>query len=242
MIKVEVCINCDGAQSVKDSVEAAYLGGASTIELCGAMHVNGLTPKMSQIVEARKAFKNRHGLMVMIRPRAGDFSYSEKEISEMKQQIKIASDSGADGVVLGVLNKNNNIDIESMNQLMEICKQNNLKITFHRAFDAMQNPIETIELLIKVSVSRILTSGTLWEENKSALEGTNNLNQFINKAKNKIEIVIAGGINNQNVGMILDRLNLSKSKISVHSYSGVQENGFTNLELVKSLVSEVKKF
>ncbi|MFZ1291106.1 MAG: copper homeostasis protein CutC, partial [Melioribacteraceae bacterium] len=63
MIKVEVCINCDGAQSVKDSVEAAYLGGASTIELCGAMHVNGLTPKMSQIVEARKAFKNRHGLM-----------------------------------------------------------------------------------------------------------------------------------------------------------------------------------
>ncbi|MBK7105469.1 MAG: copper homeostasis protein CutC [Ignavibacteriae bacterium] len=241
MIKVEVCINCDGEQSLRDSVEAAYSGGASTIELCGEMQVDGLTPKLDSITEARKAFREKSGLMVMIRPRAENFSYSKKEIFEMKEQIKIASNAGADGVVFGVLNNQNNLDVDSMISLIELSKQNNLLITFHRAFDATPNPIETIELLINLGVNRVLTSGTKWGNKKSALDGITCLNQIIEKAKNKIEIVIAGGVNNKNVGIILNQLNLSYCKISVHSYSGVQKNGFTQTELVKSLVEQVEK-
>ena len=73
MVKFEVCINCDGKQSVTEAVGYAYAGGASTVELCGAMHLDGLTPTQEHIIEARKAFKDRSGLMIMIRPRGGDF-------------------------------------------------------------------------------------------------------------------------------------------------------------------------
>ena len=76
MIKTEICINCDSIQNMKSDVSAAYTGGASTIELCGEMQFDGLTPPKESIIVARKIFQ-RNGVMVMIRPRKGDFSYTE---------------------------------------------------------------------------------------------------------------------------------------------------------------------
>ncbi|MBK8944058.1 MAG: copper homeostasis protein CutC [Ignavibacteriae bacterium] len=242
MIKLEICINCDGLQKVSESVKAAYLGGASTIELCSAMHLDGLTPTPNQIVDARKSFMIRKGLMVMIRPRAGDFCYSKKEIQVMKNQINIAAKNGADGVVFGILDKQNNLDINSTQQLIEDSKKYNLLTTFHRAFDASRNPFETLDLLIQLGVNRILTSGTVWGENKFAIEGISKLSQLIDKANNKIEIVISGGINFISLKTILSQFNIENKNISFHSYSGVRENGFTKLELVKSLAELVKNF
>ena len=104
-ISVEICINCDGPQDIEDSVGAAHAGGASTVELCSAMHFDGLTPSVDQISAARLAFDNRPGLLVMIRPRQGNFLYSPKEIVAIHRQIEAAATAGADGVVFGALNE-----------------------------------------------------------------------------------------------------------------------------------------
>ncbi len=112
MIKTEICVNSDNF--VSQSVSSAYIGGADTIELCSQMHLSGLTPGKKEIIKARKAFKDRSGLMVMIRNRAGNFNYTKIEISEMCNQIKLAAECKANGVVFGTLSENNNVDIDTM--------------------------------------------------------------------------------------------------------------------------------
>ena len=242
MIAVEICINCDSNQTVSESVGAAYSGGASTVELCGSMHLDGLTPTANQIIDSRNAFKNRVGLMVMIRPRQGDFYFSAQELDTMIRQINIASDSGADGIVIGVLNrKDNSVDTTSLSYLMEECLKKNLQVTFHRAFDATPNPIETLELLIDFGINRVLTSGTEWGQSKTALHGIEKLKQIVEISRNKIEVVIGGGIRSRNVTEVLNSVPLKNNKVSVHSYSGVQVNGITTLDEVKSLVEIVGK-
>lgn len=84
-IDVEICIDASGREAVQDAVGAAYDGGAATVELCVAMHLDGLTPEMGLVEVARRAFGDRRGLMVMIRPRAGDFVYSAAELALMKR-------------------------------------------------------------------------------------------------------------------------------------------------------------
>lgn len=242
MIKVEICINSDSVQSISDSVGAAYSGGASRVELCGAMHLDGLTPKIEQIITASKAFRDRPGIMVMIRPRSGDFCYSTQEINRMTRQIHMAGESGAGGIVLGVLrNKDNSVDADLLFKLKDICSQYNLSTTFHRAFDATPDPFKSIESLIELGVDRILTCGMPWGIKRTLLDGTDKLRQIIELSSGRIEIVIGGGINVFNVKKILSHLPLSGNKISVHSYSGVQKNGITKLEEIKKLVHEIQR-
>lgn len=242
MIGVEVCINCDGRQSINNSVGAAYSGGALRVELCRAMHVDGLTPRVEQIKCARRAFRERTGLLVMIRPRPGDFNYSRREIDRMIQQIHLAAESGADGIVLGVLRgKDNCIDGDLLFKLKEISDRYNFSVTFHRAFDATPDPLGSTELLIQLGINRVLTSGTPWGKNKTAMDGTNTLNQILEISGGRIEIVIGGGLNIFNVSKLIRRLSFSGNRISIHSYSGVQEDGTTKLEAVKSLVEEANR-
>ena len=119
MVKVEVCINSDSPQAVGNSVGLATLAGASTIELCSAMENGGLTPTGEHIGEAKQYFRSNKGLMVMIRPRKGDFCYSDTELQVMLNQIEIAALAGADGVVLGVLREEDNcVAIDSLHELM----------------------------------------------------------------------------------------------------------------------------
>lgn len=238
-MKVEVCINSDGEQSLFDAVNAAYMGGATTVELCSAMHVDGLTPAEKDIKTAREAFQDRPGLMVMIRPRSGDFHYSQQEIELMRQQIHIAAQAGANGVVFGVLEKpGNHIAIDSLANLVQTSKKYNLKTTFHRAFDAAPNPTDSLGILVTAGVDRILTSGTVWTERKPATDGLANLRQLIKKANDRIEIVIGGGVNPRNVSKILSGLP-QNTGISFHAYTGVQENGFVTWSSVKQLVTAV---
>ncbi len=242
MVEVEVCINSDCIQNVGDSVKSAVLGGASRIELCSAMHYDGLTPKAERVIEARNSLEGQVSLMVMIRPRPGDFIYSKEEIREMHNQIKIASDAGADGVAFGVLKKHDScLDLISLNKLMQVSANYNLKTTFHRAFDAIPNQLEALDILIDLGIDRILTSGTKWGQNKTALNGINILKQIIDKAEDRIEVVIGGGINSGNVGFILNNFPLNYNKISVHAYSGAQINGLTSAQAVRLLVKTVKE-
>jgi len=200
------------------------------------MEFDGLTPSAPQIIEARNAFTNRKGLMVMIRPRKGDFCYSNQEFQLMKNQIRLAAENNADGVVFGVLEKDNTIAENQLNQVVELSKELNLKTTFHRAFDATPNFLASLEVLIKAGVDRVLTSGTRWQERQPAVEGIETLKEIINHSDNRIEIVIGGGINNHNVAMILGNLSAQNKQVSVHAYSGVKQNGLVTEYAVKELV------
>jgi copper homeostasis protein len=242
MIKTEICINCDKLSEMSKAVKSAFSAGADTVELCSAMHQDGLTPKPEFIIEARKEFQNRTGLMVMIRPRNGDFCYTEEELAQMTQQIISTAKLGADGVVFGVLNEENNIDSDAMNSLIEVCRKFNLITTFHRAFDTLVNPLESLELLVRLGVDRILTSGTKWGTGKTAIGGMQELKKIIEVAEGRIEIVIGGGISSKNVKEILQKLPLKGNNVSVHAYSGVQEDGITTFDAVSELIMKVKGF
>ncbi len=235
-VKIEVCINCDAKQSITESVSSAFISKASSVELCSSMEFDGLTPSVSQIIEARNAFKNRKGLMVMIRPRKGDFCYSNQEFQLMKSQIRSAALHKADGVVFGVLRKDDTIAENQLNELVELSIELNLVTTFHRAFDVTPNFRDSLDVLIKVGVDRVLTSGTRWQERQPAVEGIETLKEIIYHSDNRIEIVIGGGINKHNVAMILGSMPSLDSRVSFHAYSGVKQNGLVTEYAVEELV------
>jgi len=211
------------------------------VELCRAMQYEGLTPTRAQLVEAREAFRERAGLFVMIRPREGGFSYSKRERAEMKQQIKLASAIGADGVVWGVLRESDSrLCVESLQELMDASRAYPLKVGFHRAFDATPDPVATLEQLIESGVDRILTSGTPWGAQEPATRGIDRLKHLCEVAGNRIEIVVAGGVDSGNVAAILHALPLATSRVAVHAYSGAHEEGTTTEDAVRALVRAVQ--
>ncbi len=237
MVPVEVCINCDSQQSVGQSVGAAYHGGASSVELCSAMHCQGLTPTPEHIVEARAAFQKRVGLFVMIRPREGTFCYTEPELDTMCRQIVMAAEAGADGVVFGVLRQQDGrLAVDALQRLVKTGRAHQLKVTFHRAFDALPDPLDALDVLADAGIDRILTSGTAWDSSESAVDGVGSLRRICERAGDRVEIVIGGGVNSGNIKHILQRLPLTGHRISIHAYSGAQENSLTTAAAVQSLV------
>lgn len=237
MIPVEICIDASDAAAVERSVSAAYDGGAATIELCADMHLDGLTPSVDCLVAARRAFRQRPGLMAMIRPRAGDFCYSPAELALMLDQIAMAAGAGADGVVFGVLQAPDHcIDLAASQRLLAAARRHALKTTMHRAFDATPDPNATLDTLLDLGVDRVLTSGVPWGQRGSALDGVERLARTIQRAQGCIEVVLGGGVNPANVGPLLARLPLDAGRVSVHAYSGAQVNGQTTVETVRSLV------
>ncbi len=187
---LEICV---------DSVEsamAAQAGGADRVELCANLNEDGTTPSAGMIAAARKNLSI--GLQVLIRPRSGDFCYSVLEFEVMKKDITVAGELGADGVVIGILNPDRTIDVRRMRKLVQLARP--LRVTFHRAFDVVVDPLPALESLIKLEVDRILTSG----QAKTAMEGLARLTQFVKKADGRISIMPASGINAQNIHRLLE--------------------------------------
>ncbi len=170
---IEICISSDG--NVESEVGAAYCGGAARIELCSSMAEDGLTPTPGQISRAREAFPDTPGLMVMIRPRPGNFHYSTEEQDQMTTQIVRTAEVGADGVVFGALSENSNIDMRAVENCVRLSRSLGLKTTFHRAFDAAPQTDRSLDILIDIGVDRVLTSGIAWGQTGSALEGLDRL-------------------------------------------------------------------
>ena len=132
--------------------------------------------------------------MVMIRPRAGNFIYSEEEIGEMKSEIDLAKKAGAAGIVFGLLTPDNKIDIKNTQILAEYASP--LPVTFHKAIDELENPVEGVIELMKIkNVKRILTSGGA----PTALEGQETIREMIQTAGDKITILVAGKVLDLNV-------------------------------------------
>ncbi len=173
---------------------AAERGGADRIELCADLSVGGVTPS----VELMGAMRERVQvpIFVMIRPRAGDFFYSDAEFSGMKASVSSAKRLGINGVVLGILRRDRNVDVPRTRELVELARP--LPITFHRAFDECVNLPQALENVIQTGPKRILTSGGA----KSAFGGASMLADLVAAAGDRITILPGAGINASNIAQV----------------------------------------
>ena len=188
MYKFEICAN-----SVASCI-AAQEGGANRVELCAGIPEGGTTPSYGMIRNARENISI--ALNVIIRPRGGDFLYSEQEIQEMIYDIRIAKELGADGLVFGCLNPDGSVDMNAMSRLMVAA--GDTPVTFHRAFDHTNDPYKALEDIISLGCSRILTSGC----RPTALEGAELLARLVEKAGNRIIIMPGCGVREGNIAEI----------------------------------------
>ncbi|MCB5229648.1 MAG: copper homeostasis protein CutC [Candidatus Cloacimonetes bacterium] len=182
-----------------DSPDAAFLAernGADRIELCAALDVGGITPSEGMIRIVRQHLQIP--LMVLIRPRMGDFCYSKDELAVMKADVKWAKDLGVDGVVFGILEPNGNLDLERVQELVQLAQP--LSVTFHRAFDFCVNPLQALEGLISMGIDRILTSG----QQQTAMQGASLIRELMDKAGERIIVMPGSGINSGNVIELLE--------------------------------------
>lgn len=195
MIK-EACVG-----SITEAINANK-NGANRIELCDNLAEGGTTPSFGTI----KICKDLLNIPIacMIRPRGGNFIYSDEEIQTMIEDIKICKKLNVESVVFGVLNKDNTLNIEAMKLLCDIAKP--LKIVFHKAIDEIDNPLDIIDTLYSLGVNRILTSGKM----DTALEGKDLLNKLIKKCDGKIDIVVAGKVTENNLDQLSTLINATQ--------------------------------
>lgn len=178
---LECCVD-----SVESAINAAK-GGASRLELCSNLIIGGTTPDVALVKEIRKDTDIR--IHSLIRPRFGDFCYTEYEMEIMKSQIRALKEAGVEGVVIGVLDVEGNLDILKMKELLQESK--GLSVTLHRAFDMCRNPYEAMEQVIDLGIHTILTSG----QKQSAWEGRELLAELIEKAQGRIDIMAGAEVN-----------------------------------------------
>lgn len=193
---LEVC--CDSI----DSALAAERGGAQRIELCNSLSEGGLTPSAGFIRTARA--NASIALFVMIRPRGGDFCYSDAEFAAMKEDIMVAKSSGADGVVLGLLTEDGDVDVARTEALVELAAP--LPVTFHRAFDVSADLYRSLEDVSKTGAQRILTSGGMPE----APEGAKHIRRLVEAAGERIKIMAGSGINSKNAAEFIAQTGVSE--------------------------------
>ncbi|GAB4109569.1 MAG: copper homeostasis protein CutC [Roseiflexaceae bacterium] len=172
---IEVCV---------DSVESAIAsqeGGADRVELCDNLIEGGTTPSEGSIVVARERLTIK--LHVIIRPRGGDFCYSDLEYEIMRRDILRCKELGVDGVVIGILTPDGDIDIERSRVLVELARP--MKVTFHRAFDMAREPFQALEDVIATGADRLLTSG----QEPSVIEGLDLIAALVQRAADRIIIM-----------------------------------------------------
>jgi len=191
---MEVCIDSF------ESALAAVQGGAQRIELCSSLDQGGLTPSLGLLTLIRRRLPSELNIFIMIRCRSGDFIYDDNELNLMEEEIRVFIQSGQriNGFVLGTLNPDGTIDIESLKRLIQEIPKN-LSLTFHRAFDFIEKWEKGIDQLIELGFQRILTSG----QETNAYYGRKCIRQMINYAQNRIIILPGCGINVTNLESIL---------------------------------------
>ncbi len=186
--KLEICV--DTVESAITAQEA----GADRIELCDNLQEGGTTPGPGTIASARNNLTI--AINVIIRPRGGDFLYTDLEYDVMRRDIEYCGELGIDGIVLGILRSNGEVDIERTARLIEFAQP--MSATFHRAFDMCPDPVKGLEDVIDTRAARLLTSG----QKDKAADGTGLISELVKRAGNRIIIMPGSGINNSNISAI----------------------------------------
>lgn len=176
-------------------VRAARAAGAARVELCASLIEGGTTPSRGMIRQARRVDGIK--LHVIIRPRGGDFLFSDDEFAVMAADIETAKAEGADGVVIGQLTADGLIDVAHTKVLMALAGP--MAVTFHRAFDMTPDPFAALETLIDLGIDRVLTSG----QEATVLEGLPLIAELVKRAGDRIIIMPGGGITARNVDRIV---------------------------------------
>jgi copper homeostasis protein len=190
-VLIEVCVD-----SVESAI-AAERGGAHRVELCSNLLDGGVTPSSGLIATVRETISIR--LHVMVRPRGGDFNYSDDEFQIMQRDILTSKQLGADGVVLGVLDLDGRVDTRRTRQLVDLAAP--LRVTFHRAFDMSLDLFQSLLDLQTTGVHSILTSGG----KQSASEGADTLRRLVDTANGSVGIMAGGGIEDHNVAALIEQ-------------------------------------
>lgn len=227
---VEICAN-----SYQSAINAE-IAGANRIELCAELAIGGITPSYGLLKKVMNELTIP--VHVLIRPRSGDFTFSEAEFEIMKENILLCKKLGVSGIVSGVLFKDNTIDIERTQELVALASPMNF--TFHRAFDWVLNPSTAIKKLANIGVLRILTSG----QEASAEKGINHLIQW-NNASN-IEIMPGGGINVSNIKLFQENdfkeVHLSAStQINTINTPRISMNSHKHFDETQLATSDIQK-
>ena len=200
-VLIEVCVD-----SVASSV-AAERGGAQRIELCSDLLEGGITPSLGLLQAVRAEISL--ALHVMIRPRGGDFCYSDEEFEIMRRDIEIAKHAGADGVVLGILHRSGRVDVKRTRQLSELAAP--MSVTFHRAFDMSADLQNSVEDVCHTGAQRLLTSGG----EQDCLQGRDAIFSLVKSARGRIQIMAGGGITATNVAHIVQRTGVKQIHVGL---------------------------
>ncbi|HHV11732.1 MAG TPA: copper homeostasis protein CutC [Clostridiales bacterium] len=179
-ILLEACV--DGV----DSALAAARGGANRMELCGNLIIGGTTPSPLLYKEIRKY--TDIPIHILIRPRFGDFCYSDYEYSIMKEEVKMFCELGADGIVIGVLLPDGTLDMERMGELIAL--SGGMSVTLSRAFDVCRDPYEALDRAKELEIHTILTSG----QAEHCLKGKRLIRDLVQRSEGKIDILVGGGV------------------------------------------------
>lgn len=206
-MQIEICVDSP------EGVIAARDGQANRVELCDNLFEGGTTPSIGAMKMARRV--GGIALHVLIRPRGGDFLYSVVEFDTMRTDIEAARTSRVDGVVIGLLTADGNIDKERTAELVTLARP--MSVTFHRAFDVCRDPFAALEDLIEIGVDRVLTSG----QQADAVSGAETIQKLVEAAGDRIVVMACGGLDETNVADVIAK-------------TGVSEVHFTAFETVES--------
>ena len=237
---IEICL-----ESV-ESVIAAEKGGADRVELCSDLFEGGLTPTIGTVKTALK--KSNIKINAMIRPRGGDFCYSDEEFEVMKEDIKAFKETGINGIVFGILTPEGDVDVKRSKEIIELARP--LAVTFHRAFDMTRDPYKSLEELIELGVDRVLTSG----QEATVPEGADLLEELVQIAGDRIIVMPGCSITERNFPKLRDKIKAKEYHIYLpyettskmkfhpgHIYMGglLRQSEFTITHTSSSRVSDV---
>lgn len=239
MINMEVCAN-----SVTSAL-AAQLGGAKRVELCASLTEGGTTPSYGEIALAKKMLSIE--VFPIIRPRGGDFLYSDLEFAIMKEDVKMCKSLHCEGIVIGILKANGTIDTGRCAELVDLAKP--MQVAFHRAFDMTVDMEAALEELIALGIVRVLSSGGM----ATASQGAQMLAKLVKQAGDRIAIMPGAGVNLTNISTLIQatgaqefhasaRQEISSAMVfrnvtlSMGAETDEYSTSLTNAELVKKLL------
>ena len=218
---IEVC-----ATSLFD-VEQAVEGGASRVELCSALELGGITPSYGLIKQVLQRCRIKTN--ILIRARGGDFVYTKEEIDTMIEDIHLCKRMGVNGVVIGALTSDGDIDIEAVRRMVDAAKPE-LEVTFRRAFDRASNPHGALEQIISLGCDTLPTSG---QQEESAEYGVGLLAELVNQSNGRITIMPGKGVRTSNIDYI------EKISGATQFHSTARSAKYSNIHTDKEIVAQM---